>query len=216
MIEFLLTVPFVMFLAGLTVHTANGLLTKQRTILDARHQVYLARDSWSSANVDTSYDGSGSGDASRPRGTGESLDRLRSDIESDTLDQVSSASAVDFWNRVFGNLPGRQSAESTRSFETQGELYAFIPTALTSDHRCDQNEWRFSDIDVWRIARSGPLQVVFAAFLDNLQGEVAAPFEKTRTDILDRWWRGQDALEEAQQADETTADVNIIVIGSVQ
>lgn len=198
MIEFLLTLPIILFLTGLTIYMSMAMLTKQRTIIEAYHSVYRIRWWYPAPNYSPSYDGSGAGEEHRPRGTGESLERLRQDVQAETIQQVSSALARNYWTRLFGNLPGRDEQEESRSFETQGSLWNFIPKTAVSDHFRDQSEWRFFDLDTWKIARSGPLNVIYQSFWDNLQGDVAPHFQKTRDEIIERWWHGHDELKRMQ------------------
>ena len=201
MIEFVLTLPIIMFLTGLTIYMSSAMLTKQRSVIEAYHRLYSIRWWYPAPNYSPSYDGSGAGEEHRPRGTGESLERLRRDVEPATVHKVSSALARNYWARLFGNLPGRDEHEESRSFETRGPYWRFIPTTVISDHYRDQSEWRFFDLDVWKIARSGPLNVIYQSFYENLQGDVAPHFEKTRDDIIHRWWHGADQLEQIRQGE---------------
>jgi hypothetical protein len=84
-------------------------------------------------------------------------------------------------------------------------MWAFIDKTATSDQCADQNEWRNFSIDCWKIARSGPLQPIFQSFWDNLgaNSDVGSggvmpttddPFQRTRDDILNRWFHAGDLL----------------------
>ena len=202
LLEFVLTLPIIIFVTGLVIYMSLALLTKQQTIVEARHQLWHAvgYGGWSPMRLE-GWEPDTGGDpewGNRPRGTGEELDRLRQNVEPDTIRKVSSPRARDYWDRLWGNLPGRHETHASRSFETQGSLWNFIERTALADHWRDSSAWPFDHLDAWKIARSGPLRVIFESFRDNLSGDVADHFKPTRDDIIQRWWHGSDVLESGE------------------
>jgi len=195
LLEFILTLPIVIFVAGLTIYMSMAMLTRQQTLVDARRVVLNASNTdngWSSMQLETWLPGLRRNlRANLPRGTGEELERLRREIEPDTVAKTSNALARDYWNRIWINLPGRREVHTSRSFTTQGRMWDFIDKTATADRWADTSPWYFHDLDTWQIARSGPLEDIFKAFYNNLQGPVAAHFQPTRDDIIQRWWHYQ-------------------------
>jgi hypothetical protein len=212
LIEFLLTLPIVFFLTGLVIYMAMAMLTKQQTVIQARDQLVLNHWSWPPMELDPSWTGTSAGNADHPRGGDDpALDRLKPEVEPQTIAQVSSPQARDYWRRLWGNLPARQQTSVSKSFEAQGSMWNFLDKTATSDQFADQNEWRNFAIDCWKIARSGPLHPIFQSFWDNLGagGDVGRggvmpnsddPFQRTRDDIINRWFHGGDILNPALNA----------------
>jgi len=193
LIEFILTLPIVIFVAGLAIYMSMAMLTRQQALVDARRIILNASntdDGWSSMKLETWLPGiRRSMRLNLPRGTGEELDRLRQEIEGDTIARTSNALARDYWNRIWENLPGRREVHTSRSFTTKGRMWDFIEKTATADRWADTSPWYFHDMDTWQIARSGPLAKIFEAFYDNLsRGQVAPHFQPTRDDIIQRWW----------------------------
>ena len=200
LLEFILTLPIIIFVTGLTIYMSMAMLTKQQALVGARHHLWHAagHGGWAPMKLEGWQPAAESGEdwGYRPRGTGEELDRLLDDVEDQTLKGTSDPKARDFWDRLWGNLPGRHETHDSRSFQTQGSLWNFINRTAKADHYRDSSPWHFYHLDVWRIARSGPLRVVFESFRDNLEGEVADHFKPVRDDIIRRWWHGSDVLEQ--------------------
>jgi hypothetical protein len=201
LIEFILTLPILIFLTGLTIYMAMAMLTKQQVLVEARYHLYRTASNgywppmigvdW----TDTSYVNSPR-DGDMPRGIGAELDRLHGEVAAPSLARSSNAQAQDFFNRIWTNLPGRHETKSSQSFKTQGHLWDFIDRTANANHVRDSSPWHFFHIDAWKIARSGPLKEIFDAFHNNLNGDVAPHFQPTRDDILKRWWHGTDILDD--------------------
>lgn len=195
LLEFILTLPIVIFVAGLAIYMSMAMLSRQQALVDARHVVLNASNTdngWSSMKLETWLPGLRRNlRVNLPRGTGEELERLRREIEPDTVARTSNALARDYWSRIWINLPGRRDVHTSRSFTTQGRMWDFIEKTATADRWADTSPWYVHDLDMWQIARSGPLQDIFKAFYNNLQGPVAAHFQPTRDDIIHRWWHYQ-------------------------
>ena len=205
LLEFVLTLPIVIFMTGLVITMAMAMLTKQQTLVEARYHLWRAagHGHWSDMKLEgwvpAGSGGATADDGDMPRGTGEELSRLYDDVAPETVARTSDAQARDYFSRLWGNLPGRHKTEATRTFKTQGGLWDFIQRSATSDHFRDSSPWHFYHLDAWKIARSGPLREIFEAFRDNLQADVAPHFKPTRDDIILRWWHGNDILDEETQ-----------------
>ena len=197
LIEFILTLPIVVFVAGLTIYMSTAMLTRQQALFEARHIILNSSntdDGWSSMKgLETWLPGVGGHHANDnlPRGTGEELDRLRADIYNDTFAKCSSAAARDYGELIWSNLPGRRDVHTSASFTTSGRMWDFIEKTVTADRCGDTSPWYYHDLDTWQMARASALQDVFKAFYSNLQGSVAPHFQATRDDIVQRWWHYQ-------------------------
>ena len=195
LVEFILTLPIVVFVAGLAIYMSSAMLTRQQALIDARRVVLNASntdDGWSSEKLELWLPGLGRhGRVDLPRGTGAELDQLRQEIYNDTVGRATGPAAVDYWARIWTNLPGRREVHTSRSFTTKGKMWDFIEKTATADRYADTSPWYFHDLDTWQIARSGPLQDVFKAFYYNLQGPVAPHFQATRDEVISRWWHYQ-------------------------
>jgi hypothetical protein len=195
LLEFVLTLPIIIFMAGLTIYMAKAMLTRQTALVEARHHLFdAANGGWSPMILpdtvpveDPVRDHAGD----MPRGTGEELDRLKSDVESPTL--AATPDDHGYWQDIWDNLPGRHHTHQDESFKV-AKMWNFIDTTASADFYRDSSSWHFNHLDAWRIARSGPLKEIFNAFHDNLPPDVPAPFKQTRDDIFYRWWHGGDLL----------------------
>ncbi|MBE3070159.1 MAG: pilus assembly protein [Planctomycetes bacterium] len=203
LIEFVLTLPIIIFMTGLTIYMSMAMLTKQKVLCDARARLWSSagHGDWTTLKLEGYTPGVDEDDGtSRPRGSGEELDRLRPEVEPNTIAKSSNPRAREYWQRLWDNLPGRHETESWRSFETSGSLWNFIRRDAGAQHLRDSSPWHFYHIDAWKIARSGPLKEIFEAFYNNLEAATVAPhFEATRDDIIHRWWHGDDVLAEEDQ-----------------
>ena len=176
LLEFVLTLPILFFLTGLTIYMSFGMLSKQKTLVDARRKL------WQSAG------------RPEPRGTGEELARLCGDIQRRTLAHTTNRDAHDYWGRIRDNLPGRHEAHAKRSFadKVTGRMWTFIRKTTRAGHWRDTSPWHYHHLDAWKIARDGPLREIFQAFQQHLEMARFAPhFEPTRDDIMNRWWHGE-------------------------
>lgn len=209
LLEFVLTLPIIIFVTGLTIYMAIGMLTKQQTLVEARHRLFSSagHGHWIPMNLEgwepEDFEDDGT---QRPRGTGEALNRLRPDVEPHTIEKTDNALAVDFWDRIWGNLPARHEMHAHRSFETQGSLWNFINRSTHAACYRDSSPWHYAHLDLWKVARSGPLQVIYRAFKDNLEPDVAEHFEPTREDIINRWFHAGDAADEEEQDEDEGED----------
>lgn len=203
LIEFVLTLPIIIFMTGLTIYMSMAMLTKQQVLSDARARLWSSagHGEWTTLKLEGHTPGADEDDGtSRPRGSGEELDRLRAEVEPNTIAHSSNPLAREYWQRLWDNLPGRHETESSRSFETSGSLWNFIRRDAGAQHVRDSSPWHLNHIDAWKIARSGPLKEIFQAFYDNLEAATVAPhFEATRDDIIHRWWHGDDILAKEDQ-----------------
>jgi hypothetical protein len=203
LIEFLLTVPILGFMMALTVYMSFAMLTRQQAIIEARAKLWhsVNNDAWSAMKLE-GYDPNAGGAppqtgwGDKPRGSGEELTRLQPDIQQTTIARVSSAKGRDYWERLWENLPGRSDIKVSRSFKTSGTVWDFIDHNASGDHTRDSSAWHFYHLDAWKIARSGPLSEIFNAFDKNMNTEGGLGFfDKTRDDIIKRWWHGTDILD---------------------
>ena len=198
LLEFVLTLPILIFMTGLTIYMSMAMLTKQQTLVSSRHHLYTAagHGRWSDMKLEgwvpSGSLGAQPDDGNMPRGTGQELDQLSGEVAPSTLAKVTNEKAKDYWARLWGNLPGRHETHSSKSFQTQGSLWNFIDRTAHADHWRDSSPWHFYHIDAWKIARSGPLAEIFMDFRDHLQGDVAPHFQETRDQILNRWWHQYD------------------------
>ena len=196
LLEFVLTLPILFFLTGLTMFLSFGMLSKQKTLVDARRAVWRSagHGHWTAMRLEGHTTGVVEDDGTnRPRGTGEELTRLRHDIEGEILAHTSDPDASDYWGRIRDNLPGRHEAHASRSFadKVTGNMWGFLRKRTRSEHWRDTSPWHFHHLDAWKIARSGPLSEIFEAFRRHLEtAQVAPHFEATRDDIMNRWWHG--------------------------
>lgn len=217
LIEFALTLPIIFFLIGLVMYMGLAMLTKQQSLVAARHNLWHAA-AWywppmklegytPPANPSAPAD---AGDM--PRGEGEDLARLLDDLQKPPgppSSWSSNGAACNYWSRIWGNLPGRHHTEASRSFDpTAGPIYNWINRTATSEHFRDSSPWHFYHLDAWRIARSGPLNEVAAAFINTLQAHPAAVeppkgqpypldfYSGVRDQIIKRWWHGSDVLDD--------------------
>ena len=200
LLEFLLTIPIIVFVAGLTITMSMAMLAKQKALVEARHVLYeRCQGGWSPMKLegwDPDFTSPGAGGKDMPRGYGDDLTRLKPELEPATIQRVTNPDVRAFWERIWDNLPGRYKTHSTKTFKT-APMWKFIQTSADADHVRDSSTWHFWHLDVWKIARSGPLREVFQAFRDNLtMGQVAPQVMPTRDAIYSRWWHARDILNE--------------------
>ena len=198
LLEFLLAIPIIVFVAGLTVYMSMAMLAKQSALIEARYNLYKAsHGGWSPMKLegwDPDLTNPGTGGVNQPRGYGEDLDRLKPEIGPSTTAQVSNPLARDWWERIWDNLPGRLKTNSTKTFTT-APMWNFLEKSADADHQRDSSSWHFQHLDIWKIARSGPLSEVFNDFRQNLSlGQVAPHIKPTCDDIYTRWWHAGDLL----------------------
>ena len=196
LLEFVLTLPIIIFMLGLTITMAMAMLTRQQAIVQARHDLWAAANGgWSPMKLegwDPVQTPPPANPGDMPRGTGDELDRLNPEVAPPTLAATSNPQAQDYWNRIWGNLPGRHHMHAEQSFKRQGSLWNFIDNTATSDHYRDSSPWHFYHLDAWQIARTGPVKPIFDAFEANLPPDVPQFFKPTRDDIINRWFHGYD------------------------
>jgi hypothetical protein len=216
LLEFVLTLPIIIFMTGLTIYMAMAMLTKQQALVEARLRLWRAAgwywppmklEGWD-PTTDPNFHDPPPNAGHMPRGEGEELDRLYQEVSPQTVNRVSNAKARQYWERLWGNLPGRHETEASMSFETHGRMWDFIEKTAEADHFRDSSPWHYQHLDAWMIARSGPLKEIFDAFRDNLPPNILPdvtqpfrvrnPFEPTREDVYDRWWHGSDILRTQQ------------------
>jgi hypothetical protein len=162
LLEFLLTIPIIVFVAGLTVYMSMAMLAKQQALVEARANMYKwSHGGWSAMKLEG-------------------------------WDPSLSTPGVDGPN--WDNLPGRFKTNTTKTFKT-APMWSFIETSAAADHVRDSSAWHYDHLDIWKIARSGPLSEVFNAFRQNLQiNDVAPHVIPTRNDIYTRWWHADNML----------------------
>ncbi len=201
LLEFVLTLPIVIFVSGLGFYMSLGMLAKQHALVAARHRLWrnAQHGHWTELEMAEDWDPeAGGGEEGRPRGTGEELNRLRREVEPPTVARAGNPEALDYWDRLSGNLPGRHRTAASRRFDRRGRLWNFLPRTAQAEYFRDSSPWHFHHIDAWKIARSGPLKPIFDSFRDNLQGEVAEHFQETRDDIIERMFHASgDELDDA-------------------
>jgi len=201
LLEFVLTLPIMFFLTGLIMYMSFGMLARQKALVDARRSLWQSagHGEWTNMRLEGYTPGTIVLDdgTKRPRGYGEELDRLRPEVEPDTIARTSDPKARDYWFRLWDNLPGRHESKASRSFQTSGSMWKFIDRTATAQHKRDTSPWHFYHLDAWKVARSGPLREIFEAFQRHLEMAQFAPhFEQTRDDIIRRWWHGEEFVEE--------------------
>jgi hypothetical protein len=193
LLEFILTLPIVVFVAGLTIYMSMAMLTRQQALFEARHVLVNSANTdhgWSSMKLETWLPGLNRPHPNEnlPRGTGEELDRLRADIYNDTFGRCSNALARSYGDLIWSNLPGRREVNTSASFTTNGRMWDFIEKTATAYRTGDSSPWYYHDLDTWQMARASALQEIFKAFYNGLQGQVAPHFQPTRDDLIQRWW----------------------------
>ncbi|KPK48569.1 MAG: hypothetical protein AMK72_06620 [Planctomycetes bacterium SM23_25] len=205
LLEFVLTLPIIIFMAGVTMYMSFAMLAKQQALVLCRRSLWASagHGHWTSMKLEGTLPGMNEDDGTkRPRGHGEELDRLREDVEPETIATTTNPRAREYWFRIWDNLPGRHESEASQSFKRSGRLWNFIKRTAHADHKRDSSPWHFYHLDAWKIARAGPLREIFEAFHEHLEMETFAPhFEPTREDIMRRWWHGDDILQEEDQYD---------------
>jgi hypothetical protein len=199
LLEFILTLPVIIFILGLTITMALAMLARQEAIVDARYHLWSAANGgWTPMKLEGWTPTQAPPDANggdMPRGSGEELDRLNGDISS-AISAASSGGSTDFWDRLWGNLPGRQHTHADKTFKRPGNLWNFIDNHASADHYRDSSPWHFYHIDAWRIARTGPVKPIFDAFENKLPPDVPDFFKPTRDDIIERWFHGYDIIDQ--------------------
>ena len=200
LLEFLLTIPIIVFVAGLTITMSVAMLAKQQAVMYARVDNYNASHcGWSAMKLegwDPSQTAPGAGGANLPRGYGEDLDRLRPEIEPSTIARSPNPAARDLWERLWDNLPGRLTTSASKSFTTM-RAFNFIRGPAQAEHQRDSSPWHFYHLDFWRIVRSGPLSEEFSTFRQAFQfngAQLAPHVRPTCDDIYKRWWDASDLM----------------------
>jgi hypothetical protein len=203
LLEFVLTLPIIIFMAGFIMYMSFAMLSKQKALVACRRSLWhsAGHGHWTSMKLEGTVPGMDEDDGTkRPRGQGEELNRLRPEVEPRTIATTTNPRAREYWFRIWDNLPGRHESEASRSFETSGRMWNFIRRTARAEHKRDSSPWHFFHLDAWKIARAGPLKEIFQAFREHLEMETFAPhFEPTRDDIMRRWWHGDDILQEEDQ-----------------
>lgn len=201
-LEFVLTLPIIFFLAGLTMYMSFGMLCRQKALVDARRALWKSagHGTWTNMKLEGHVPGTVEDDGTRrPRGSGEELTRLRPEVEPDTIQRTTDPQAREYWYRIWDNLPGRHEAHASRSFKTTGSMWNFIHRTARAEHWRDSSPWHYHHLDAWKVARSGPLREIFEAFREHLETATFAPhFEPTRDDIMNRWWHGDPYEDQSQ------------------
>jgi len=209
LLEFVLTLIIIIPIAGLTMYMSSAMLTKQKALFACRRSLWRSagHGHWTPMELEGTdpYDDEDADmepdDTYRPRGEGEELDRLRPEVEPETLAKTSNAMAREYWFRIWDNLPGRHESEASRRFESTGQMWRRIPHTSHAQHKRDSSPWHFYHLDAWKIARAGPLKEIFGAFEKHLETEqFTEHFEPTRKDIIRRWFHGGDILRQEDQA----------------
>ncbi|MCX5655428.1 MAG: hypothetical protein NTY65_12340 [Planctomycetota bacterium] len=202
LLEFLLTIPIIVFVAGLTIYMSIAMLTKQQAIKEARATLWHdAQGGWSPMKLegrDPTYPDPGVGGKHMPRGYGEDLDRLRPDLQRKGVPHVNGPEASNYWLRIWDNLPARHETESTKTFQT-APMWNFLATSADASHRRDSSPWYFDHLDAWRIARAGPLAELFGIFrleFENSSG--LNQFESTRKEFFRRLFHAGDIVNQNQ------------------
>jgi hypothetical protein len=166
---------------------STAMLTKQKTLISARHSLWnsAAHRAWTQMNLDPGWNPAASGgqEGDMPRGTGEGLDQLQNRIEPPILQQADNADAIEYFQRVWGNLPGRHEQHSRTGFSTGAPLWSFLNRTVEGDHYRDSSPWPIWHLNAWKICQENTLlefRETFHAELDVVQ----EPFEYTRDLIL--------------------------------
>jgi hypothetical protein len=194
LIEFLLCIPVIVFIAGLTMYMSMAMVTRQDALVEARYELWTSasNNAWSLEQLDgfdpSSFTPPKTGYGQKPRGYGEELDRLRPEVEPKALAATQDTKAGDYWRRLWDNLPGRSNIEVSKTFTSSGKMWDFIDHTAMAQHWRDASEWRYYHLDAWKIMRTGPLQEIYNAFNDHLQASVAPHFQQVHDDIMSRWW----------------------------
>ncbi len=198
----MLTLPIIIFMAGVTMYMSFAMLARQNALVACRRSLWhsAGHGGWTSMKLEGTVPGMDEDDGTqRPRGQGEELDRLQQDVEPETIARTTNPRGREYWYRIWDNLPGRHESKAEQPFKT-APLWNFIKGPARAEHKRDSSPWHFYHIDAWKIARAGPLKEIFEAFRQNLEMQTFAPhFEPTRDDIMRRWWHGDDILSEENQ-----------------
>ena len=204
LVEFVLTLPIIFFMTGLTIYMSMAMLSKQQALVEARYNLYRTASNgyWPPmigvALTDTSYTNSPR-DGDMPRGSGPELDRLYPEVAPQALASTSNGQAREYWQRIWTNLPGRHETRAEKSFETKGRMWDFIERPARANHVRDSSPWYFDHLDAWRIARAGPLAELFGIFrleFENSSG--LNQFESTRKEFFRRLFHAGDIMNQNQ------------------
>jgi hypothetical protein len=202
LLEFLLTIPVIVFVAGLTIYMSMAMLAKQQALKEARANLWHdAQGGWSPMKLegqDTSSPDPGVGGKHMPRGYGEDLDRLEPDLQRAGVPRASGEEALKYWQRIWANLPARHETESTKTFKT-APMWNFIEASAKASHRRDSSPWYFYHLDAWRIARAGPLAELFGVFRSEFENASNQnSFESTRKEFFRRLFHAGDIMNQNQ------------------
>ncbi|MDK1032318.1 MAG: hypothetical protein QGD94_09955 [Planctomycetia bacterium] len=185
--EFCMSLPIIIAVVGLTIYFSFAMLTKQETLIAARHSLWnaAAYGAWSQMNLDPNWnptEGTSQG-GNTPRGVGKGLDDLAQRIQPAILALSGNGVATDYFDRVWGNLPARHEQHSTKQFDTKTQLWSWLDSTVKAAHYRDSSEWTIWHINAWKICQENTLADFHKVFHGELD-VVEEPFEYTRDRIL--------------------------------
>jgi hypothetical protein len=211
MVEFVLLLPLIILVCGLSMYLAMGLSTKEDLVVHTRYKVWRdAQDTYMMPNwfwrddlndgTWSPYDptangqagtGTGNPDANRPRGTGDALAYALTNAGDAAYSAANNNAAQDLFNRVWNNLPGRYDVKQNVYFSSATPLYSYLNGTIYSELQNDTADWTHGQLPLWIIAQSGPMQQINSIFTNTL-GQNAAnlpePFQRMGEEVLHGWF----------------------------
>jgi len=207
-LEFVLTLPILFFVTGLTMYMAIAMLTKQHAVLEARCNLWesggwywppMKLEGYTPLPVSSPIPvPANAGDM--PRGSGDDLAWLIPEIEPKILATTTNPEARNDWAQIRDNMPGRHQTHTSESFTTDGQMWNFIDKTASGDHYRDSSPWHYDHLDIWKIMRCEAAKEIWQDFYTHLYSPppmTSEPFYDTCHDILNRWFEAKDILDKA-------------------
>jgi len=198
MVEFILMLPLMIFIAVLGTYLALGMRTKQLTLIDARFDLWRninhwwhywddSSHGWSEWDPDATGEiGTGAAGGNRPRGTGEALDYLYENAGAEARNMTNNSEADEYFRRIWNNLPGRHEVRRGQMLRT-AELVDFLEGEVKARHLLDSSAWPIAHERFWILAQHGPMKEINEIFHEELE-DVPPEFMRMRDEVLHNWF----------------------------
>jgi len=203
MVETILILPILVFLAALALFFTAGMSKKGDTQIVVRHELWRqcqggwwgdSQQNWPDWNGDaTGPIGSGgavSGD--RPRGNGEEFDYLYGQIGSQVENASIDQSATDYLRRIWNNWPGRHHRAMSTGYSTGSQAFRYFDGTITTDYYNDSPTWVHGQEPGWLLAQYGPMAGIKSRFEAGLVG-LPLEFLHMRDELTHAWFE-EDSL----------------------
>jgi len=215
MVEFVLLLPIIILITGLSMYLALGLSTKEDLAVHTRYQVwrdlqdsYMSptwwwRDDMGGDPNSTRWDGTwspgdltangapgtGCGTQSQPRGTGDALDYVLANAGQEADSFTSNPAAQQLFNLAWNNLPGRYDVRQSVDYESATPLYKYLNGNIYCELQIDTPDWTHGQLPLWVIAngQDGPMSQVRQIFTNAL-ANVPEPFQKMNQEVIHGWF----------------------------